>query len=160
MICACQLSTADRIVVWSARVWHQDPSEWESFAERVDAGIGIEAGRSLCRNLSTLHLLINGAATRPFLLAPMATIRVSDDEQLLVGALAEAQRDDWPLAVTYLEDFLHQDCIGQALDPVSAIVAILGRAGHELTRQPELRLQGGGASHRPGGAAPGSTTAH
>ena len=159
MTCARQLSTADRIVVWSARVWHQDPSEWEAFEQRVSAGVGPEAGRSLCRNLSMLHLLVNAAATRPFLLAPMETTRLSDDELLLIGVLGAAQRNNWPLAVTYLEDFLRQDCIPRAFDPVSAIVALLGRAGHELTRQPEIVLQGG-ASQRAGRVAPRSTTTH
>ena len=160
VICACQLSTADRIVVWSARVWHQDPSGWEALVERVSAGVGPEPGRSLGRNLSMLHLLIDRTADRRFMLAPMQTTRVSDDERLLIGVFAEAQRNDWPLAVTYLEDFLPQDFTARAFGPVSAVVAILRRAGHEFTRQPELVLRGGGLSHRPGCTAPDSTTTH
>ena len=160
MTCACQLSTADRIVVWSARIWHQDPSEWDTLVERVSVAVGEEAGRSLCRNLSALFLLINGAATRPFVLAPMETSRVSQDELLLIGVLAEAQRNDWPRAVACLDDFLSQDCTRGAFDPVSRIAAILGRAGYEFTRQPNARPHGQGEPHRSGCRTAGVKTVH
>lgn len=61
-------------------------------------------------------------------------------------------------ATGYLEDFLGPDCTAGAFDPVSAVLAILRRAGHEITRQPELVLQGGDLSHGPGCAASHSTT--
>ena len=138
MGCLCRFSTADHIVIWSARTWSRGRSEWHRVEKEFSGPFGVEAGRSLSRNLHTLFYLIGGAATRRFLLAPMKCAKISEDEQLLVGAFAEAQRDNWPLAVAYLENFLPQTCIRHTFEPIAAVATILGRAGYRFTPQPQL----------------------
>ena len=138
MSCLCRFSTADHIVIWSVRTWSRGRSEWHRVENELSGPFGVEAGQSLSRNLYTLYYLIGGAATREFLLAPLKCARISEDEQLLVGALAEAQRDNWPFAVACLENFLPQTCIRHAFEPIAAIATILDRAGYRFTRQPEL----------------------
>lgn len=154
MGCLCRFSTADHIVIWSARTWSRGRSEWHRVENELSGPFGVEAGRSLSRNLHTLFYLIGGAATRQFLLAPLKCAKISADEQLLVGALAEAQRDNWPLAVAYLEDFLPQTCIRHMFEPIAAVATILDRAGYRFTRQPQLLSHGALKAYRHG---PGQT---
>jgi len=106
MTCVCQLSTADHVVIWSARTWSWDRSGWHRVESEFDGPLGPEAGQSLCRNLFRLYSLVNGGATRQVRLSPLNCTGVSDDEQLLIGTLAAAQQNEWPFAVACLEDFL------------------------------------------------------
>ena len=69
------------------------------------------------------------------------------DERLLIGALAAAQGDDWPLAVAFLGDFLAQDCIRYAFQPISTSTATLERAGYEFTPQPGRLLHEAVTAH-------------
>jgi len=154
MGCLCRFSTADHIVIWSARTWSSGRSEWHRVEKELSRPFGIEAGQSLCRNLHTLFYLIGGAATRQFLLAPLKCAKISEDEKLLVGALAEAQRGNWPLAVAYLEDFLPQTCIRHMFEPIAAVATILDRAGYRFTQQPQLLSHGALEAYRHG---PGQT---
>ena len=154
MGCLCQFSTADHIVVWSARTWSTGRSDWHRVEKELGGPFGAETGQSLSRNLHTLFYLIGGAATRQFLVAPMKCAKISEDEQLLVGALAEAQRKNWPLAVACLEDFLPQTCIRHLFEPIAAITTILDRAGYRFTRQPKLLSRDSVKAYRHG---PGRT---
>ena len=142
MRCLCQYSTADHLVIWSARTWSSGRSEWHRVEKELSSPFGIEAGQSLSRNLHTLFYLISEAATRQIHVAPLKCAKISEDEQLLIGALAEAQRNNWPLAVAYLEDFLPQTCIRHTFEPVAAVAKILDRAGYRFTRQPHLLSHG------------------
>ncbi len=150
MECLCRFSTADHIVVWSARTWSTGRSEWYRVEKELSGPFGAETGQSLSRNLHTLFYLIGGAATRQFLVAPMKCAKISEDEQLLVGALAEAQRKNWPLAVACFEDFLPQTCIRHIFEPAASIAAILDRAGYKFTQQPQLLAHGALDAYRRG----------
>ncbi len=150
MRCLCRFSTADHIVIWSARTWSSGRSEWHRVEKELRGPFGVETGQSLSRNLHTIFYLIGSAATRQILLAPMKCAKISDDEQLLIGALAEAQRNNWPLAVAYLEDFLPQTCIRHLFEPVAAVTRILDRAGYRFTRQPHLQAHGALDAYRRG----------
>lgn len=160
MGCLCRFSTADHIVIWSARTWSTGRSEWHRVEKELSGPFGVETGQSLSRNLYTIFYLIGGAATRQFLVAPMKSARISEDEQLLVGALAEAQRKNWPLAVAYLEDFLPQTCIRHTFEPVAAVATILDRAGYRFTPQPQLMAHGALDAYRRGSARPQPIASH
>lgn len=160
MPCLCRFSTADHIVIWSARIWSCGRPEWPRVERELNGPFGIETGQSLCRNLHSLLYLIGGVATRQFLVAPLKSPEVSEDEQLLIGALAEAQRNNWPLAVALLEDFLPQTCIRHAFGPVAAITAILDRANYRFSRQPQLLSHRALAAYRNGPERAQSIASH
>ena len=160
MRCLCQFSTADHLVIWSARTWSRGRSEWHRVEKELVGPFGVETGQSLSRNFYTLFYLIGGAATRQFLLAPLKCAKISEDEQLLVGALAEAQRKNWPLAVAYLEDFLPQTCIRHTFEPIAAVATILDRAGYRFTRQPRLLSHGALNAYRHGPERSRSLASH
>ena len=160
MTCLCRLSTADHIVIWSARAWFRDRSAWDRIENELGGGLGAEAGPPLCRNLLKLYGLIDGATTRPVRLSPPKCPRVSEDEQFLIGALAGAQRNNWPLAVACLEDFLPHTHIRRAFEPVAAITTILRWAGYAFTPQPQLMSHAAIEAYRPGSARQGPIASH
>lgn len=160
MTCMCGFSTADRIVVWSVRTWGWDRSSWRCVERHLGESLGAADGQSLSRSLYGLCCLIGRSATREFMLPPLECRRVSDDERVLVGALAEAQRDNWPLAVAFLEDFLPPDCLRYAFHPIATAAETFRRAGHEFTPQPELLLHRAVDAYRHGSDAPRSIASH
>ena len=149
MNCMCRFSTADRIVVWSVRTWGWDRSSWRCVERHLGESLGAADGQSLSRSLYGLCCLIGRSATRAFVLPPLECRRVSEDERMLVGALAEAQRDNWPLATAFLEDFLPPDCLRYAFHPIASAAEIFGRAGHEFTPQSGLPMHGAADAAQP-----------
>ena len=160
MNCMCRFSTADRIVVWSVRTWGWDRSSWRCVERHLDESLGAADGRSLSRSLYGLFCLIGRSATREFMLPPLECRRVSEDERMLVGALAEAQRNNWPLAVAFLEDFLPSDCLRYAFHPIASAAETFGRAGHEFTPQPELLMHEAVDAYRHASDAPRQIASH
>lgn len=160
MTCVCQLSTADHVVIWSARTWSWDRSGWHRVEDEFEGPLGPEAGQSLCRNLDAFYTMVNGAATRQVRLSPLNCSGVSDDELLLIGMLAAAQQNDWPVAVACLEEFLPQTCIRYAFEPIAAATAILGRAGHLFTPQPQLAFHAAMTAYSAGAPGPVTLASH
>ena len=160
MTCMCRFSTADRIVVRSVRTWGWDRAGWRGVERRLADSFGAGDGQSLSRNLFGLYCLIGRSATREFLLPRLECRRVSEDEQMLIGALAEAQRDNWPHAVAFLEDFLPSDCVRYAFHPIGTVAITLGRAGYAFTPQPELLMHEALTPYRRGSAAPEPIASH
>ena len=160
MTCMCQFSTADRIVVWSVRTWGWDRAGWRDVERGLGEWLGAADGQSLTRNLYGLYCLIGRSATREFLLRPIGCRGVSQDERMLIGALAEAQQDNWPLAVAFLEDFLPRDCVRYAFHPIATAADTLGRAGHEFTPQTGLLGHAALDPYRHGAAAPQPIASH
>ena len=160
MSCMCRFSTADRIVVWSVRTWGWDRVGWRDVERGLGESLGAEDGRSLTRNLYGLYCLIGRSATREFLLRPIGCRQVSEDERMLVGALAGAQQDDWPLAVAFLEDFLPQDCVRYAFHPIATAAETLRSNGHEFTPQPGLLAHRALDPYRRDPAAPEPIASH
>ena len=54
--CLCRFSTADHIVIWSARTWSTGRSNWHRVEKELSGPFGVETGQSLSRNLHTLFL--------------------------------------------------------------------------------------------------------
>ena len=160
MTCICRFSNADRIVVWSVRTWGWEPTGWRDVERGLGESLGAGDGRSLTRNLYGLYCLIGRSATREFLLRPIGCRHASQDEQILVGAFAEAQQDNWPLAVAFLEDFLPPDCVRYAFHPIAAAADVLGRAGHAFTPQPGLLAHRALDPYRHNSAAPEPIASH
>ena len=155
MTCMCQFSTADRIVVWSVRTWGWDRAGWRDVERGLGVSLGAADGLSLTRNLYGLYCLIGRSATREFLLRPIGCRCASEDERMLIGALAEAQQDNWPLAVAFLEDFLPRDCVRYAFHPIATAAA-------RWAAPPQPGLLGHAAldPYRHGAAAPRPIASH
>ena len=77
MSCMCRFSTADRIVIWSVRVWGWDRPAWRDVERQLGSALGAEDARTLTRNLYGLYCLIGRSATRSFLLPRLGCRRVS-----------------------------------------------------------------------------------
>ena len=160
MTCVCQLSTADHVLIWSARTWSANRRDWPRVEQEFRGPLGIEAADDLCQGLIVFFSLINSSACRKVSLSPLTCPGVSDDEELLVGLLAEAQRNNWPAAVAMLEQILPPAAIRQALDPVAAIGRILAEAGYPFTRQSPAAAEDRDIGYRRDPSAPEHLICH
>lgn len=126
------LSFAQRFAVWSLRLWLAEQLGDETACSRCDAAFAVAGAAEARGALDRLMRCVAGMPRRPVRLAPVNKPALSDDEALLLRALAVAQADGRVDGQLMLRPMFGPDACRAVHQHCAAYAQALGSVGLDL----------------------------